>query len=524
MKKISYILCGLLLASCSDFLEEYSQDKSQVTGYEDLDELLIGDGYLTPGYFIDQGTYNYPTPTETNFWFINFMTDELQENVDEYDPDWFGVRSTMFGYHTWQQLVGRDLHGRNAHDDSEMWTLAYERVNTCNMILAAIDQQPAADEEAMRERNRVKGEAAFLRGVYYYFLVNLYGKPYAPSTAETTPGVPLKLTEYVEDVEFARASVAAVYRQIVNDLDMAETCLQAYPDNKSPYRAGLRAVYIFRSRVALYMQDWETAKAYAQKAIDLNATLLDLATVSPDAFPFSRECPELVFSMGGNMTTAAILLGDYYTTYKLSDELCALYSQDDLRRGCYFTYDDSEDNLPTLRKVDNTFAGMLGRPAEMSDCFVLRNSEAYLNLAEAAACLNDEGTAKTTLTRFLANRMATVDFSATGDDLISFIRDERAREFCLEGQRWFDLRRYTVCERLPWSKTIEHVFSLYGGKWGEWTSTYHYRLEPNDAAYTLDIPEEVRQQQPSIGSNPRPARPVITSEDITDEDYEDDWY
>lgn len=305
---------------------------------------------------------------------------------------------------------------------------------------------------------------------------------------------------------------------------MAETCLQAYPDNKSPYRAGLRAVYIFRSRVALYMQDWETAKAYAQKAIDLNATLLDLATVSPDAFPFSRECPELVFSMGGNMTTAAILLGDYYTTYKLSDELCALYSQDDLRRGCYFTYDDSEDNLPTLRKVDNTFAGMLGRPAEMSDCFVLRNSEAYLNLAEAAACLNDEGTAKTTLTRFLANRMATVDFSATGDDLISFIRDERAREFCLEGQRWFDLRRYTVCERLPWSKTIEHVFSLYGGKWGEWTSTYHYRLEPNDAAYTLDIPEEVRQQQPSIGSNPRPARPVITSEDITDEDYEDDWY
>ena len=76
MKKISYILCGLLLASCSDFLEEYSQDKSQVTGYEDLDELLIGDGYLTPGYFIDQGTYNYPTPTETNFWFINFMTDE----------------------------------------------------------------------------------------------------------------------------------------------------------------------------------------------------------------------------------------------------------------------------------------------------------------------------------------------------------------------------------------------------------------------------------------------------------------
>ena len=131
MKKISYILCGLLLVSCSDFLEEYSQDKSQVTGYEDLDELLIGDGYLTPGYFIDQGTYNYPTPTETNFWFINFMTDELQENVDEYDPDWFGVRSTMFGYHTWQQVVGRSYDGSTTYSEDGDWNQAYHSINVC---------------------------------------------------------------------------------------------------------------------------------------------------------------------------------------------------------------------------------------------------------------------------------------------------------------------------------------------------------------------------------------------------------
>ena len=38
-----------LNTSCSNFLEEYSQDLSKVENYTDLDELLIGDGYWRPG-------------------------------------------------------------------------------------------------------------------------------------------------------------------------------------------------------------------------------------------------------------------------------------------------------------------------------------------------------------------------------------------------------------------------------------------------------------------------------------------
>ena len=32
----------------------------------------------------------------------------------------------------------------------------------------------------------------------------------------------------------------------------------------------------------------------------------------------------------------------------------------------------------------------------------------------------------------------------SGADLIKLIREERERELCLEGHRWFDLRRYMV--------------------------------------------------------------------------------
>ena len=37
----------------------------------------------------------------------------------------------------------------------------------------------------------------------------------------------------------------------------------------------------------------------------------------------------------------------------------------------------------------------------------------------------------------------------TGEKLVEEIRLERRRELCFEGHRWFDLRRYAVCEKYP---------------------------------------------------------------------------
>ena len=39
-------MLSFMFASCSGFLEEYSQDTAYVRGYEDLDELLLGSVYM----------------------------------------------------------------------------------------------------------------------------------------------------------------------------------------------------------------------------------------------------------------------------------------------------------------------------------------------------------------------------------------------------------------------------------------------------------------------------------------------
>ena len=72
MKYIYYNMLIWLLASCS-FLEEYSQDTVYVRGYQDLEELLVGEGYMS-AYAANSLAYQwgyYP--------YIHYMQDETEE-------------------------------------------------------------------------------------------------------------------------------------------------------------------------------------------------------------------------------------------------------------------------------------------------------------------------------------------------------------------------------------------------------------------------------------------------------------
>ena len=82
MKALKYIGLGgllvLLTIGCSDFLKEYSQDTYYVSSYEDLDELLAGDGYLpVNGCGSNMG------------YFIHFLADEIEEQNSYYSA-WGG--------------------------------------------------------------------------------------------------------------------------------------------------------------------------------------------------------------------------------------------------------------------------------------------------------------------------------------------------------------------------------------------------------------------------------------------------
>lgn len=138
----------------------------------------------------------------------------------------------------------------------------------------------------------------------------------------------------------------------------------------------------------------------------------------------------------------------------------------------------------------------------LSTNFLLRTAEAYLNLAEASAYKGDETTASTALNDLRKKRLSHdtyTDVTESGNALISFIRDERARELCLEGHRWFDLRRYAVNTVQPYVKTIRHNYTTHDYRlsyvtWSyEWVplQTRYFEMRTDDSAVTLPIPKEV---------------------------------
>ena len=509
------LLAGMFAgSSCSDFLEEYSQDKAQVETWEDLNELLLGDGYLQPCRFVS-GDNSGSTASEihSNLDILHFMSDELKENPDN-ENDLLSYRSDKFAFYTWQQDTGVDQDLRYVGGDEAYWNMLYEKINTCNMVLALIDEQPASREDDVAGRERVKGEAYFLRAAYYFLLANLYAQPYNPQTAASTPGVPIKLSEYVEDREFTREPLATVYAQVLADLEQAEACLQG-KERVSVYHADLTATLLLRSRVYLYMQDWEAAAREARRVLELQDGLLDLHSLSPGADVVYRDSPETIFSMGGYMISVAFadwrgMFDNYMPAYFISDEMMELFQRGDLRTNLFIGASENFRQSPVFLKVNGQQRAW-GNYSEVSDCFLLRTPEAYLTLAEASACAGDEAEARRVLETFLETRMETApSITQTGSELVGLIRDERAREFLLEGHRWFDLRRYTVCQPYPWSKTIEHGHVYYDSY--DPLRCDYYRLETNDPAYTLPIPRKVLEFQVSLGDNERPARKPARTE------------
>lgn len=535
MKKIlSYILVAIGIAcvtSCSsDFLKEYSQSLARVQGVDDLEELLMGDCLLPKGYVnVESYTWVLRNP---NYAVLHFMGDELKENLEiDTEPYDLGARTSMFPYFTWQQNTYVDYLGKSSLDGEEenYWTLAYDKINNCNIVMDAAQQFDCKSVEEKQKCQTIEGETYFLRAFYYLTLVNLYGKPYSPATASSDLAVPIKTSPVIEDKEFQRATVAEVYDLIVSDLSHAENLLGTVQKPASIYHVGLEAVRILRSRVALYMQDWQTASDYAQKALDIDGTLTNLVGAD-GSYPMSKDNAEVIYSNGsscfGNYIFEEPKRSSYASYYApvfcISDDLYNLYDDDDSRKTTYIsTEDDVYAHVPTYHKIDFS-RGNFGYK-DVSDVFSIRTAEAYLNKAEAEAQLGHSAEACLLLDKLRSFRIeGAASLNLSGADLISFVRDERERELCLEGHRWFDLRRYSVDANYPYLKEIVHTMTYFN--YSDITKIDKYKLEKNDPAYVLNIPKSVREFQPSIGGNERPARKPFDSQQGSGDDEGDDDY
>lgn len=488
--------CCLLL-SCNKFLEEQSQDLAYAGTWQKLDEVMQGDVYMK--HYTNPPSNSYKEdPAPAYFPWLNAMDDDITEFVS--GPYYLDNRDDVFGFYTWQANPYTDITFAAYTDDN--WPKVYKAINAANIVIA----QTAKLNDDPQQLKRIRGEALFLRANYYFYLVNSYASAYKKETAKTDLGVPLKITEYVEDKFFTRSTVDSVYQQMVADLNEAEKCMEGIPAT-TLYHTNITAINLLQSRVYLYMQSWDLALQAADKVIARKPNLFNLVDYKPLTSFFSATSPEAIFTQGGN--AMVYLMGDGRNkSLTPSPELMNLYSATDLRRGAFFET-DGVGKLRYTKMYRSSANGVL--PTEIfSDNNFLRNAEAYLNKAEAAAMLGRTEESNTALNRLRQARFGAADFSEvnyTGKQLVDFIRDERRRELCFEGHRFFDLKRYAVNAAYPFTTTITHTYSDVSYGSAPFVKAT-LRLLPGDPAYLIPIPlDAIVFNQGALLQNPvRPNR------------------
>lgn len=143
------------------------------------------------------------------------------------------------------------------------WKILYDGINRANVLLANVDNNKAI---AQSKRDALRGEMLFLRGYYYFILVQNYG------------GVPLKLeaTSSVLDVDIPRSTIKEVYDQIIKDMTTAEPLVNGIVKlgfggavSKSAVRGMLARVNLFMGGAPLNDKArFAEAKKWAKMVID----------------------------------------------------------------------------------------------------------------------------------------------------------------------------------------------------------------------------------------------------------------
>lgn len=123
---------------------------------------------------------------------------------------------------------------------SDHWRYNYIGIRRANYLLDNIDRN---EEISQEYRDRVRGEALFLRGYYYFLLVRQWGD------------VPI-IIEPINDInntDAPRRPVREVYEQIVQDMEAAEPLVQNIADVGHAGRVTKSAVRGLLARVNLHM-------------------------------------------------------------------------------------------------------------------------------------------------------------------------------------------------------------------------------------------------------------------------------
>jgi len=253
--------------------------------------------------FSETAVWNDPALAETFINQIYFRLDEpltvgrMKANL--VDEAHYRGNAASLNFNN-SVITQDDIPGWGAQSRYRSWADVYKSIRYCNIFFSKIEEVPASDAltDGKTLKDRMTGEAHFLRAYLYFNLASVYG------------GVPIIKDVYELNSEFtiSRHTFAETIAFIVDDLNKAANLLPTANGGNSLGRATKGAALALKSRVLLYAASdlyntpvfagfskpelisytggsrtarWQAAKDAAKAVIDLGAYRLYKANPAP---------------------------------------------------------------------------------------------------------------------------------------------------------------------------------------------------------------------------------------------------
>ncbi len=142
-----------------------------------------------------------------------------------------------------------------------VWSKWYQGISRANFTIELANEFQNFKTEGLQER--IIGEAKFLRGLYYFELVRLFG------------GVPIfteAITSTEDELFKPRATVEQVYEQIEKDLEEAVQLLPQKGETE-PWRATVGAALGILAKAHLYQKEYPEVVTYTHQIMTLGYSL-----------------------------------------------------------------------------------------------------------------------------------------------------------------------------------------------------------------------------------------------------------
>lgn len=430
MKKIYSLLCvalsAFLLNSCEDYLTEvpYSSlvAENSFTTAADWNKALSGSYAMLQQVFAEKYTIT----------LNEFGTDEVQP----FDLGWAAYSELMYYTYSAQHEFFRVHY---------IW--AYDGIKRANTII----DMPATAPVSAEDRRIMVAQARFLRAIYYFDLVVMYG------------GVPLWTSASVDKDQISkpRATVEQVYKVILDDMEYAAANLpETWPSASDKGRATSHAANAFLGR--FYLQAGKPAEALTA----LNKVIGKFSLYDNYADIFSPEHKneeienifEIQFKHSGAWGLEGSIQASYWGPrgvdgptngggwggFGASQYCYDSYDANDKRREAFFCteFNGVPQNPPCIMKfVDKNY----GNQIEDDDLnfIMMRYPDVLLMKAEALNEIGDTSNDKYDCINQVRRRAGVAELSGlTKEQFKDAVLKERMLELCCEHHRRFDLLRF----------------------------------------------------------------------------------